>query len=512
MPYKHPVNIDTGQFDLDVSGVAGFFGGEEAISAMQTIHLYKYRKWMGWYNSPGSWNVGKKFGMLANSRFWDGLFPGPNEDPANFFELDGKQGPKYVASRSGSILEHTGHLAYLIMQTCKEELGVQVKGRVTKRNKVTLIQTQLVFEESTAKEKPPVRTIPPHGGHRTRVAILPIAVSFTTCALCGWTYDWFCCSMILLGIVSSGISSLVIGSASLELQGVKPASTAPPGDGMLIDGDDIVLLLGKEENVATITRGKFTLNYEPWVKKRSRKEKKKRPVPGDGKKSNSRSDAEAGLQNHSLEHGPNQEAIPIRDEYAAIGLCSLLLVIQLLAQLLLIPQGTFFGQIMFLSSFAASWAYNLYLSSIDKEYIQEQLLLKILNLDERHMRTYSLGTRTTAAVFACLILQPPGVYAESEWKRLGFEPEGIIRKFIPNNTPVWITWREKILGVMRDRKVRSRDTCYDLLQMSDEEKDMFEPNDQNLLEHLLEDARTAYDLVMSEELWWSGMEHPVGDQ
>ncbi|KAG1806306.1 uncharacterized protein HD556DRAFT_1321059 [Suillus plorans] len=504
MTYKHPVDIQAGHFDLDVSGVAGFFGGEEAISAMQTIHLYKYRKYMGWYNSPGSWNVGKKFGMLANSRFWDGLFPGPNEDPAKFFELDGKQGPKYVASRSGSILEHTGHLAYLMMQICKEELGVQVRGRVTKRNNVTLIQTQLVFEESTAKEKPPVRAIQPHDGRQKYVAILPIAVSFTTCALCGWTYDWFCCSMILLGIISNGMASLVIGSASLELQGVKSAPTAPPGDGMLMDGDDVVLLLGKEEDVATITRGRFTLRYESWVKMRSKKEERKRFVLRDGTrstKSNRRSDAEDGFRNISLDQGPNHEAVPVKDEYAAIGSCSLLLVTQLLAQLLLIPQGTFFGQIMFLSSFAASWAYNLYLSSIDNEHIQEELLLEALNLNEQHMRTYSLGTRTTAAVFACLMLQPPGVYEESEWKRLGFEPEGIIRKFIPNDTPVWMTWREKVLGVMRDQKVCSRDTCYDLLQMSDQEKDMFKPDDQKLLENLLEDARTAYELAVNEKLW-----------
>lgn len=45
-----------------------------------------------------------------------------------------------------------------------------------KWNKVTLIQTQLVFEESTEKEKPPVRTIPPYVGCHMHVAILPIAV------------------------------------------------------------------------------------------------------------------------------------------------------------------------------------------------------------------------------------------------------------------------------------------------------------------------------------------------
>lgn len=74
------------------------------------------------------------------------------------------------------------------MQICKEELGVQVKGRVTKWNKVTLVQTQFVFEESTEKEKAPVRTIPPHVGRHTHVTI-----------------GQFCCSMIFLGIISRGM-------------------------------------------------------------------------------------------------------------------------------------------------------------------------------------------------------------------------------------------------------------------------------------------------------------------
>ncbi|KAG1751075.1 hypothetical protein EDB19DRAFT_1846049 [Suillus lakei] len=453
MPQNPPIEIHPVKFSLNVSGVAGFFGGDEAISAIQTIHHYKARKFMGWYNTPGSWNVGKKFGILANSRFWDGLFPGPNEEPAKLFQLDGKQGPKYVASRSGSILEHTGHLAYLMMQTCNEEIGMQIrKGRVSKRNEVTLIKTQPVFgiaTESAAREEPPVREIPPRSGRHTLVAILPIAVSFITCSLCGLTHDWFCFFMILLGIVSNGMSSLILGSACLRLQGVKPPPTAPPGDGMLMDGDNIVLLLGKEEDIATITRGRFILEYAPWD-----------VMP--------------------LE--------PVRNEYLPIGACSLLLVIQLLAQLLLIPQGTLFGQMMFLTSFAFSWAYNLYLSSIDNEYIQEQLLLKALYLEKKHMRKYFFGTRTTAAVFACLMLQPR------------FKPESIICNFIPNETQVWATWREKVLEVMRTR-IHNPETCHSLLQISDEEEREFEQDDKILLAQLLGDARIAYDLANMEQQW-----------
>ncbi|KAG2142553.1 hypothetical protein BD769DRAFT_1348918 [Suillus cothurnatus] len=46
---------------------------KRSISAMTTVHLYHRRRWLGCYNSPGSYTVAKKFGQLANSRFWDGL-------------------------------------------------------------------------------------------------------------------------------------------------------------------------------------------------------------------------------------------------------------------------------------------------------------------------------------------------------------------------------------------------------------------------------------------------------
>ncbi|KAG2343630.1 hypothetical protein BDR05DRAFT_286273 [Suillus weaverae] len=77
---------------------------------------------------------------------------------------------------------------------------------------------------------------------------------------------------------------------------------------------------------------------------------------------------------------------------------------QSLLQLLLIPQGTLFGQIMFLSSFIISWVYNLYLSSLDKEKIQQQLLFKTPKVGL--MSGFELSTRPTAAVFATLVLRP----------------------------------------------------------------------------------------------------------
>ncbi|KIK21853.1 hypothetical protein PISMIDRAFT_103302, partial [Pisolithus microcarpus 441] len=74
--------LDDAHFTLDTSGVAGVFGGEEAVSAMATVHVYQYRKWLGWYNSPGSYEIAKRYGRLATSKFFDGLFPGVHTDPA----------------------------------------------------------------------------------------------------------------------------------------------------------------------------------------------------------------------------------------------------------------------------------------------------------------------------------------------------------------------------------------------------------------------------------------------
>jgi len=59
-------------------------------------------------------------------------------------------------------------------------------------------------------------------------------------------------------------------------------------------------------------------------------------------------------------------------------MCGLLLGIQSLLQLLPIPQpGTLLDQILFLSSFIIFWAYNLYLSSLDKEKTQQKLLFEL---------------------------------------------------------------------------------------------------------------------------------------
>ena len=60
---------------------------------------------------------------------------------------------------------------------------------------------------------------------------------------------------------------------------------------------------------------------------------------------------------------------------------------------LLVPQGTVFGQIMFIVSLNVSWTYNYYLSSFDTERIQAELLFQTLGNPQ--MYRFCAGTRAT---------------------------------------------------------------------------------------------------------------------
>jgi hypothetical protein len=179
---QHPISISTGNFSLDISGVAGFFGGDEAVQALKTIHLYKARRWTGWYNAPGSFTIAKCLGPIANSRFWNALFPGPNENPETAFGLDNQPGPKYIASQSGTIIDKTTHVAYLVTQKSKEKTqGVKrVKGRKTQPMTLTVVEvTGTSPMQSPAQEELTVTV--DVKDHKKWLAGIPIFISLGAC-------------------------------------------------------------------------------------------------------------------------------------------------------------------------------------------------------------------------------------------------------------------------------------------------------------------------------------------
>ena len=407
--------LDKSKFTLDTSGVAGVFGGDEAVSAMATVHVYENRQWLGWYNSPGSYQIAKRYGRLAKSRFFDGFFPGVHTDPATLFDLDGWKGPKFRAAHSGTIIEETGHLAALFVKECASLEGKLVEGRKTQSVGVTVAD---------------LSHVPPPQMHPKRLSVyspifasIPISVSVGTCAACAVFQDWYAFAMILLGMLTSGISCLVIGGGKFAFTHPEPAKGSPAGDGILTSDKEIVLLKGAEGAVNSITRGRFSLNFSS------------------------------------------------EPQYRNIGWCSVLLTIQFIAQLLLIPQASLFGQIMFVASLAVSWIYNSWLSSLDKEKIQREILLNNV-LEKPILTKYLLGTRTTMVVFILLVLQ-----AE--------EPSKILNELLPNDTKVWKQWKRTIVHRLVSKEKLE-------FAVSDWELDGFTLPEKSLLQTLYGDAQAAF--------------------
>ena len=121
--------------------------------------------------------------------------------------------------------------------------------------------------------------------------------------------------------------------------------------------------------------------------------------------------------------------------------CSLLLMIQFLVQLLVIPQGTLFGQLMFVTSLGASWLHNMYLSSTDVKW-QTDILLNILRPKveppPQPMEKYKFGTRIAAVVFALFSLQVKSEDVNEQLVRL-----------LPNSTHERRIWKGVVSSTLR---------------------------------------------------------------
>jgi len=287
-------------------------------------------------------------------------------------------------------------------------------------------------------------TLPRRGS--VLLAGVPILSSVAACAACAIFKDWFCFSMLLLGIVSSGLSCFAIGSGTLKFVHPKPAAGSPRGDGILLAGREIIVVHGKEEAVNSITKGRFMLRFS-----------------GD-----------------SEHNGTSQRQF--------IGLAALLLTAQFLLQLLLIPQGTLFGQMLFLSTLAISWAYNSYLSSFERKGIPGRILMTKV-LDEPVVRRFTLGTRTAVAVFVALALRPPN-------------PRDVLDRLLPDNA-TWKIWKNVVTNKLKAGKE---------LSFSEEDYVDVAPKERGLLKQLYNDATNTYlamgylDFLNTEEIRQGGVQ------
>jgi hypothetical protein len=367
-------------FTLAFAGVLALFGGDAAISAMATVNIYQGRRWLGWYNSPGSYFVAEYYGRLAKSKLSSSFSPGITVGPTIFFHSAAANlwnGPKFIATRSGTNLPRTEHTGYLFLMKCKSLTRMmEIEGRQTSQRTVTVVELGTVPDPEVN-----LNAAAPRQSSQTLLACLVILSNVLGCVVCGIFEDWYSFSMILLGIMCSGISGFVIGSGSLIFHHPRPAVGSPPGDGILQTTEsDFVVLLGEEGAVNAITRGRVSVEF-----------------PGGS-------------------------------GYRAILITVALFTIQSLLQLLLIPQGTLLGQTMFMSTLAISWVYNSYISSFNPEMVQANALTKVLG--DPVMQKYRLGTHTAAVVFVVLALQPPN-------------PDDLFNRLLPD-TETWKIWKRAV--------------------------------------------------------------------
>lgn len=234
------------RFTLDTSGVIGLLGGDKAVSGMAAVHVYEGRRLLGWYNNPGSFEISQRLSSFAKSVSLRSVFgfgasaaASPSHkpvhtDPATLFGVDGCKGPKFRAAHSGTVIEETGNLAALFVKECTtwDCEGKVVPGRTTQPVGITVVDLG---------QAPPSEMHPTRGSAATLMfSSLPIAVSVGTCVLSAVVEDWYASSLILVGILASGVFSFVLGSADLVFSHPEPAKGSPAGDGILNSGKDLV--------------------------------------------------------------------------------------------------------------------------------------------------------------------------------------------------------------------------------------------------------------------------------
>ncbi|KAI6114717.1 hypothetical protein EDD16DRAFT_1106750 [Pisolithus croceorrhizus] len=406
------------------------------MSAVALTQIHSRRRWLGWYNTPGSYVVGKRCRLLARSIIpGSHTNPGPGTapetthiDPALLY--DGwSNGPVFKGIYSGTSMQETGPVASLLMKECIGMSGTRIDGRLTQTVNVTIAKLE---RNSYFQLQMKFRYIPLIG------PLLPISVSLTTCALCGLYGEWYAFSMILLGILARGLTCVTIGSGGLLFVHPKSAEGSPRGDGILGCDRELLLLKGAENDVNAVTRGRFSLVF--------------------GSK-------------HAR---------------CMIELCSFLLIVQAVAQLILVPQSNLFGQLMFVISIAISSVYNSCSPSSDEVEIREEIFRKVLG---SHKLENFVFPNRCCAVVSLLLLSVNEKMSSSDPAKL----KKIMDDFLPSGAAVWEKWKEIVI----ERLESGQPLHFDDSQWN--HQDLLSEDDRSLLKTLLGDAEKAYATFGSKE-------------
>ncbi|PIL26461.1 hypothetical protein GSI_12219 [Ganoderma sinense ZZ0214-1] len=495
-----PPPLSHSAIKLDSFALSGFFGGGRSVVGMAALKLIPGHRWCGWYNTPGSIEMAKQYGPLAHLKLLDALFPEGEANPTRLFKLDVKKGPQFVAIHSTTTLKSTGHLAHLITRKAEEtDLTYDhFPGRATTSPSIAIVNLGHRGELGEPGKHPPLPR-----SWETWFTFAPMLVSVGACVMCALVGDWFSFVSIVVGIVAHGVACYAIGSGKLTLQHPEPAPKARRGDGVLKGGKTLVVFVGDERAVNVFTRGCFRLQYGAGA---SDKKLNRFDDPLSAKNNihaniiSPSSAKQASSVNHSVRNihpSFNTKSPPrylsryirricqpfLNPPQSLIGYSALLLMGQFIIQLLLVPLGTLFGQLMFVATVIASWMYNAHLSSLNREGIQTRILMNAAELKDIDIRKYQLSTWTATVAFACFVLASEHPLDD---------PLHFLNAMVPKNTVAWKEWKRNMGEKLKDRRYFDLGANCKKIKFSKRDWEVADGKNRGLLETLFHDAEDAW--------------------
>lgn len=392
-------------FTLDLSGLAAFLGGDEAVSATVAAFSTGNIGWTGWYASPGSYAVAKYFGRTLEGKVWKACFPGERVDlsqafrlhcPSNyqFYGLEsftkcrphsnipdclvaelGKtiDANKIIEFKTGNFEEVKSQPSNKSLPKKNEQLEAGAPAlihifTVEEKGKSDQVRTPGVLKNTTPKPSG-ARTFYkiPQSKRKAMYGLVALAVDVGFLIILGVIKEWWIFSIILASIVSN--FSFVTSLQSCKIERVKhkvSSNDTPPGHGIFAHDTEntFIAVFGTEDSVNDIAKTKLQVSRT----------------------------------------STNPKDIDDADNIFLelwTGIACMSMQLLFLAQILITPQGKLAGQIIFLISLLVGWIANACYSYIDVTEAQRQVVKDTTKAD--HVLTLQ-GDRTQVLLLLAFLV------------------------------------------------------------------------------------------------------------
>ncbi|KAI8582644.1 hypothetical protein K450DRAFT_226290 [Umbelopsis ramanniana AG] len=402
-------------FNLDLSGVAGFLGGDEAVSATVAAFSTGNIGWTGWYASPGAYAVAKYFGRTLEGKVWKACFPGERVDLSEAFRLHSISNYQFYGLESftkcrphsnipdclvadvDKIIAEDKLIVFkpLDLETERTQPGqdsLPKKDEQLENGTPALVHIFTVGEQSkdeqsssnhsneTPSPKSWVTTdfykISP-SIKKAMYGVVALVVDLVFLAILGRIRDWWILSIILASLVCNFLFVTSLRSCKIEVVKHKVSSLdTPPGHGIFAHDTEntFMAVFGTEDMMNNIAKTKLQVTRNSTICT-------KRP---------------------STE--PTESTNTIFSELWT-GLACMSMQLLFLAQILITPQGTLAGQIIFLASLLVGWIANACYSYIDVTEAQRQIVRD--NCGAKHVLTLQ-GDRTQVLLTLAFLVDLEG--------------------------------------------------------------------------------------------------------